>query len=64
MMACTVINILNRDGHSAMPGAPVVKASPARRLRLARLRGWIATGLHRAAWVIEPEAQPVVETCR
>ncbi len=64
MMACAVINIVNNDSRSALPGAPVVQARPAGRLRLTRLRGWIATALHRAAWSIEPRVQPVLETCR
>ncbi|WP_345049507.1 hypothetical protein [Arthrobacter methylotrophus] len=63
MMACAVINIVNNDSRSALPDAPVV---PERRVgcgRLPRLRGWLATALHRAAWLIEPMPQPATETC-
>lgn len=64
MMACAVIGLVNNDSRSALPGAPVVPARPARRLRLARLRGWLATALHRVAWGIEPKVPAFVEPCR
>lgn len=63
MMAFAVINIVNSDALSALPNAPVVPARRAERARLHRLRGWLATALHQAAWAIEPKPQPVMETC-
>ena len=57
MMACVLINATNQEARSALPDAPVVaerRAGHARR-RLARLRGWLASLLHQAAWAIEPD---------
>ena len=62
VMACAVINIVHNDSRSALPGAPTVAVRPARRARLARPRGWLATVLHQAAWAIEPKLQPVMES--
>ena len=52
----TLINDVNREGRSALPNAPVVHASRAGTTNgsLYAVRGWFASGLHRAAWAIEP----------
>lgn len=57
MMACLVINTLNHEARSALPNAPIVTERPARHAhrRMARLQGWLASVLHRAAWAIEPD---------
>lgn len=52
----TFINDVNREGRSALPAAPVVRAARAgtANRRLYAVRGWLASGLHKAAWAIEP----------
>jgi len=55
LLAYTLINDMNQESRSALPDAPVV---PARRTgraltRLSALNGWLASGLHQAAWAIE-----------
>ena len=57
----TLINDVNFESRSALPDAPVVRAVRAgtTNKRLHALRGWIANGLHRAAWAIEPALPPL-----
>ena len=57
----TLINDLNREGRSALPDAPVVHAVRAGTTNkgLYALRGWLASGLHRMAWAIEPALPPL-----
>jgi hypothetical protein len=57
MMACILINTIGQESRSALPDAPVVSVRRAghTRRRLARLRGWLATVLHQAAWALEPD---------
>ncbi|MFE4545105.1 hypothetical protein [Arthrobacter sp. NPDC056727] len=67
-MAAFAVNAINYEALSALPDAPVVAPPPSRRprrsaesarRRLATLRGWLASSLHRAAWALEPDAHAV-----
>lgn len=64
MMAFVITSIVTNGSRSALPDAPTVPERPARRVRLIRLRGWLATVLHQAAWAIEPRLEPTPELCR
>lgn len=57
LLAYTLINDINQESRSALPDAPVVPArrTGRARTRLAALNGWLASGLHQAAWAIEPQ---------
>ena len=57
----TLINDVNFESRSALPDAPVVHAVRAGtpNQRLYALRGWLASGLHRMAWAIEPALPPL-----
>ena len=68
VMAAYAHRTMNHDARSALPHAPVVAPQPPRRpsrsfavarRRLARLKGWLAGALHRAAWAIEPDLRAV-----
>ena len=64
LLAYTLINDMNQESRSALPDAPVV---PARRTgraltRLSALNGWLASGLHQAAWAIEPQPPTLTGT--
>jgi hypothetical protein len=67
MMLVYVINTINHEARSALPDAPVVAPRRAGRTRrgLGRLKGRLASILHRAAWAIEPEPRtasgPILE---
>lgn len=52
----TFINDANREGRSALPDAPVVHSARAgtTNRRLYAVRSWLAIGLHKAAWAIQP----------
>jgi hypothetical protein len=54
---------INQETRSALPNAPVIAPRPAGRTRrkVVRLRGWLASTLHRAAWTIKPERQTAAE---
>jgi hypothetical protein len=67
-MAAFAINAINHEALSALPDAPVISPPPSRRprrsaaftrRRLAALKGWLASSLHRAAWALEPDAHAV-----
>ncbi|MCU1518763.1 MAG: hypothetical protein JWQ75_3484 [Pseudarthrobacter sp.] len=55
-LSYTFLNDVNLESRSALPHAPVVPVLSAGRTRktLYVLRGRLASGLHRAAWAIEP----------
>ncbi len=62
MMAYALVNTMSQEARSALPDAPIVaaRAVGSTTRRLARLRGWLATALQRAAWAIEPAAPTTV----
>jgi hypothetical protein len=68
MMAYILAITMNHESRSALPDAPIiVPVEAARRAgrasgSLARLQGWLASALHRAAWAIEPEPRAVTES--
>jgi hypothetical protein len=57
LLAYTLLNEVNQESRSALPGAPVVPARRTGRTRtgLSALKAWLASRLHQAAWAIEPE---------
>ena len=57
LLGYTILNDMNHESRSALPGAPVVLGRPAGRTsaRSSALKGWIANSLHQAAWAIEPQ---------
>jgi|GEM_PF-1303120 hypothetical protein len=64
LLAYTLINDINQESPSALPDAPVVPArrTGRARTRLAALNGWLASGLHQAAWAIEPQPPTLTGT--
>jgi hypothetical protein len=57
LIAYTLLNDVNQESRSALPGAPVVlgRHTGRTRIRLSALKGRLASLLHQAAWAIEPQ---------
>jgi hypothetical protein len=65
LLSMYVIRVVSNEGCCALPGAPVIsKGNSGQTLStVKRFRGYLAGGLHRAAWVVESKPQIVLRAC-